>query len=106
MELWMENHTGRTQYPRYGKPQRASLPGGTLRPANNILILAFHPEVRRIVRKVGKNRDVRHARPDVVQGLFEGAIVVGDQLNDQVRPVLRPMLFQRFDLRAVAQPDH
>ena len=55
--------------------------------ADQILRLALDPEVRRIIRDVGKNRDQGRSRQRGVQALAQRAIEIGDQRDHQIRPV-------------------
>ena len=50
-----------------GNADNASLLRGTLGSADNELVLAFDPEVRRIIRDIGQPRDKRRARRSAVQ---------------------------------------
>ena len=75
-------------------PERASLLNRMLGSANDVLRLGLNPEVLRIIRQVGKNRNKRPPRKRLLVTLPQRAIKMRDKRHHHVRRVLLPELFE------------
>ena len=94
VEFRVKDHPRGLQNAIDGHPELARLTRCPLRATDHILILAFDPEMRRVIGNVGYQRDERSARPTAIQRFFERAIVMRDQRDDHVRLRLGPIGFQ------------
>ena len=82
-------------------PQRARLVDRLLRTANQILVLAFDPEMRRIIRHIGENRHQRRRGQTVAQRPIE----IRNQRNHQIAFALLPKFREQSHLAAVVHAD-
>jgi len=79
---------------------------GLVRPADEMLILPLHPEVRRVIRKIGEDGHQRRTGQHALQALAQRAVEIGDQRHHHVRPAFPPELFEHPHLRPVKHADH
>ena len=83
---------------------RKSLLNRSGRAADQVLPLAFDPEMRRAVGQVGKNRDhrsfrARAGRVGVAQAFQDRVIEIRNHRDHRVRPRMPPMARQQLDHR-------
>ena len=69
-----QDHAGRPEDPALRQSDFTRLPDRPSRSANHPLIHPLDPEVRRIVRDIGEQRDVRRARPDAIERIPSGRL--------------------------------
>ncbi len=85
-----------------GAPWRGLL-RGALRSADEILVLFFHPEMRRIIRHVGK--DGHHGRRTVASPSCSARLKFGNDGNHHVRAACAKCASKNRDLLRVVTPN-
>ena len=78
---------------------------GLVRPADEMLILPLHPEVRRVIRDIGEDGHQRRTGQRALQAFTQRAVEIGDQRHHHVRPAFPPELFEHPHLRPVKHAD-
>src|SRR5579871_5054976 len=105
IEFGRENHTGHLKHMRVIVAERACLPDGPGRAADEILRLALYPEVRRVIGKISEDGDEGRAGERTSKAFAESAVEVGDERDDNIRPFFAPEFFEHTDNRAVIETD-
>ena len=78
---------------------------GLVRPADEMLILPLHPEVRRVIRDIGEDGHQRRAGQRALQAFTQRAVEIGNQRHHHVRLAFPPELFEHSHLRPVKHAD-
>jgi hypothetical protein len=99
----VQDHTRRLEDGLIGKSHFVSLLDSALGPANQELRLALHPEVRRIVRQVRKDRNERAAWKGGSEAFPEGTVKMRNYRDHHVRLGLEPEAFEQAHGRIVIQ---
>ena len=88
-----------------GRPISRACAGGPPRSADHPLVHPLDPEVRRVVRDIGQQRDVGRAGPCAIERLFQRPVVMRDQRHHQVGTMAPPILVEHLHLHIVRRAD-
>src|SRR5467141_3411499 len=76
---------------------------GPFGPANEVLLLAFDPEMRGIIRQVREDGNERSPRKRLIEALSKCAVEMGNQRYHHVWVVLKPEALEHLNRRIVIQ---
>ena len=106
MKPRVQNHPRGSQNPVARYPQHLRLSDGAVRSADQVLLLAFDPEMRRVIGDIGQNGHERPAGAGPREGLPEGPVVMRDERDHHLRRMIPPVPFEELHLLAVQHADH
>ena len=101
IEIRPQNHPRSQKHALRRMTKRRGLFGCLACAANEILLLAFDPEMRRIIGQIGEDGHERSRR----QTLPQRTIEIRNQRHHQIALALRPEFLEQPDLPAMVQAD-
>ena len=105
VESWMQNHAGNAMDAGRWISGCDGLLDGARGAADDVLILFFNPEMRRVVCEVGENCDERATGKRGVQALAESEIEMRNEGHDHFGRSLAPVFGEHLDRRAMIGGD-
>src|ERR1017187_8482338 len=102
----MKNHSGGPQHVVRRNPEFPGLACSHLRPADQVLLLRFDPEVRRVIGDIGQHGDKWRVRPYMIQRGLEREFVMRNQRDHHVRPDMVVSLIPHYNRSLKTTLDH